>query len=314
MNLLKVFIFCLLKISILSFSLFSQETVPQISFTFDDPVTDSATTPTGPDEYDEILKTLERFGIKSALFVCGKRVNSPAGRELLKKWDKKGHLICNHSYSHSYFHSNKISLEDYEKDMLRCDSLIKDHSNYTRLFRYPYLKEGNTLEKRDGFREFLSGLGYKNGSVTIDASDWYIDQRINDTLKENPNADLAPFREFYLLHIFERAVFYEELAFKLTGRHIKHTLLLHYNKLNMLFLGDLLAMFIEKGWKLVDAKNAFEDPVFSEVTDVLPAGESLIWGLAKQSGKYENILRYPGEDSEYEEGKLNSYLSSFKSK
>lgn len=37
---------------------------------------------------------------------------------------------------------------------------------------------------------------------------------------------------------------------------------------------------------------------------VNPAGESLIWSLAKESGKYEDELRYPAEDSRYEIPKM----------
>ena len=39
---------------------------------------------------------------------------------------------------------------------------------------------------------------------------------------------------------------------------------------------------------------------------VLPAGESLIWVLAKQSGKYDSMLRYPAEDERYEKEKMDA--------
>jgi len=34
--------------------------------------------------------------------------------------------------------------------------------------------------------------------------------------------------------------------------------------------------------------------------DVLPAGQSLVWSMAKADGRFENLLRYPGEDGDYE--------------
>jgi peptidoglycan-N-acetylglucosamine deacetylase len=40
--------------------------------------------------------------------------------------------------------------------------------------------------------------------------------------------------------------------------------------------------------------------VFSASPDIVPAGESIIWALAKESGKLDDILRYPGEDGDYE--------------
>ena len=46
--------------------------------------------------------------------------------------------------------------------------------------------------------------------------------------------------------------------------------------------------------------NAFEDPVFLKEPQTLPAGESLIWALAKETGKFNDRLRYPGEDDTYE--------------
>jgi hypothetical protein len=38
---------------------------------------------------------------------------------------------------------------------------------------------------------------------------------------------------------------------------------------------------------------------------IVPAGESLIWALAKETGKFDKVLRYPGEDSEYENAKMD---------
>ncbi|HMQ78976.1 MAG TPA: polysaccharide deacetylase family protein [Ignavibacteria bacterium] len=292
-------------------SIYSQETKPQLSITIDDPNTENSGNLTWMEKDDAILETLDKHGIKAALFVCGKRINSAEGKVLLNKWNEKGHMICNHSYSHSYYHSKKITPEVFENDFLRCDSIINGYSGYSKLFRYPYLKEGDTPEKRDGFRKFMHEKGYKHGYVTIDASDWYIDSRAVDTLKVSPALDLTPYKEYYITHIYNRAMFYDSLAVKLTGRHIKHTLLLHHNFINSQFLGELLIHFEKNGWELINASDAFNDEVFTEEPDILPAGESIIWALAKETGNYENVLRYPGEDSEYEEIPLNNLLKTY---
>ena len=284
---------------------------PSISITIDDPHVNDAVIWDWQQKDDSLLSTLDKYGVKAALFVCGMRVDSPEGRQLLGKWNSRGHLICNHSYSHKYYHSKKLSLEDFEYDFLRSDSIINEYTGFTKLFRYPYLKEGNTIEKRDGFRHFMDSLGYRNGYVTIDASDWYIDGRMSDTLKYYRNFDTTPFLQYYLEHIYNRAMYYDSLGLALTGRHIKHTLLLHHNLLNAMFLGELLKMFKAKGWELTDAVTAFNDEVFALKPDILPAGESLVWAMAKQSGNYESSLRYPAEDGEYEEEGLNNKLKNY---
>ncbi len=89
------------------------------------------------------------------------------------------------------------------------------------------------------------------------------------------------------------------------GHSVPHTLLIHYSLLNSLFLGDLLSMFRSKGWGVIDAEEAFSDPVFTRQPDTVPAGESLIWALAKETGRFEDRLRYPGEDDVYEKPLLD---------
>ena len=96
------------------------------------------------------------------------------------------------------------------------------------------------------------------------------------------------------------------MAEELTGRKIKHTILLHHNLASAMFLDDLIAYFKEKGWEIIDADEAFKDPIFNEVPTVVPAGESLIWALAKQSGKYDKDLRYPAENGDYLKAKMDS--------
>jgi hypothetical protein len=56
---------------------------------------------------------------------------------------------------------------------------------------------------------------------------------------------------------------------------------------------------------LANAQTAYQDPVFSNAPRIVPAGESLIWAMAKESGKFEGKLRYPGETGEYEKDKLD---------
>jgi peptidoglycan-N-acetylglucosamine deacetylase len=276
------------------------EKQPKIAFTFDDPVTDSILDYPNEEWNSMILNTLKSEKIKAALFVCGKRIDSEKGKKVLQSWDNSGHLICNHSYNHNYFHSKKVSLEDFKKETLKNDSLIKNYKNYTKLFRFPYLKEGNSEEKINGFRTFLKENNYKNGHVSIDASDWYIADRLNDALKKNPKRNTEDFKQFYINHIYNRALFYDSIATNLTNRKINHTLLLHHNLTSALFLKDLVKHFRSKGWQIVNIDKAFEDEFYKSEPKINPAGESLTWGLAKESGKFEKVLRYPAEDGDYE--------------
>jgi hypothetical protein len=190
----------------------------------------------------------------------------------------------------------------YEQDILRAESLLKDFPNFRKYFRFPMLKEGETAAKRDAMRLFLARNGYRTGHVTIDNSDWIVDQRLTRRLTDSPGADIARYRDFYLEHMWDGHVLRHA---KTTVGAVSNTLLMHFNLLNALFLGDLIEMFKSKGWQLIDAQEAFTDPVFASLPKVLPAGESIIWSLAKESGKIARNLRYPAEDGEYEMARMD---------
>jgi len=250
-----------------------------------------------------ILAALRRHRLRAALFVCGMRVDNDTGRGHLREWGREGHLICNHTYSHIPY--STTTFERFSADALRCEAVIENVRGFRKLFRFPALKEGATREQRDGMRAFLREHGYGMGYVTIDASDWAIDDRLRRRLAADPRAEATPYRDFLLEHISERAQFYDDLARRVLGRSVRHTLLIHHNLLTALFLEDLLQMFLSRGWRLIDADEAFRDPVFTREPDIVPAGESLVWALAKETGRYDALLRYPGEDSRYEDSRMD---------
>ena len=241
--------------------------------------------------------------LKAAAFICGRNIDSDMGRSLVNDWAKEGHTIANHTYSHWYYPGH--SFDEFKEDILRVEALIKHLPGFKKYFRFPMLKEGDTAQRRDRMRSFLRMQGYRMGYVTVDASDWYIDERLRARLAKNPKADLADYKAYYLDHLWDRAVFYDTLSRNVLGRSVKHTLLIHHNVLNEMFLADVLNMFRNRGWKLINAEDAFTDLVFSAAPDILPAGESIIWALAKESGRFNDILRYPGEDGEYEKPKMD---------
>lgn len=277
---------------------------PQFAITMDDFRWRDAEYLTAEKRNQAILDVLNASRTRAALFVMAGNVDSERGRNLLRPWDEAGHTIGNHTYSHSSLDS-QITFIEYEQDILRAEATLKDFKQFRKIFRYPGLKEGDTAAKRDHVREFLKQHGYRIGHVTIDNSDWIIDQRLTARLTRDPNADLKPYRSFYLEHMWDRAQYYESLARTVLGRSVKHTILTHFNLLNGLFLGDLIEMFKSKGWQLIDASEAFTDPVFNAAPKILPAGESIVWALAKETGKIAKSLRYPAEDGEYEKARMD---------
>lgn len=254
----------------------------------------------------KILDALHQHRIQAFLFAVGQNVDNDPGRAILDSWKQAGHLLGNHTWSHKNYGAAHVDIAAFEADILKNETLLKSWPNYRKFFRFPVLKEGRTAETRDAMRAFLAEHGYRNGHVTIDASDWYYDRRLQDRLKADPNFAVERFREPYLHHLFDRATYYNNLSTKVLGRSIPHTLLVHYNLINSLFLADALDMFRAKGWQLIDASAAFADPIYRSQPKTAPAGESLLWALAKETGRFDTQLRYPGEDDTYEKPILDA--------
>jgi peptidoglycan/xylan/chitin deacetylase (PgdA/CDA1 family) len=274
---------------------------PSVAITMDDMYWSRLVDPM--DANRRILNAARKYGVQFGLFVIGENAASETGRGIVRSWVEAGHLIGNHTWSHRRY--NGISFEEFSEDVLRADALLGESLSAPRMFRFPTLAEGDTSSKRDRMREFLAAHGYRNGHVTIDASDWYYDSRLRERLKKEPGFDVRRFRRPYLDHLWDRARFYDGLSRKVLGRSVPHTLLVHYNLLNALFLGDVLAMFVKRGWRIGGAADAYRDPVFQRTPNSMPSGQSLIWALAKETGRFEGELRYPGEDDVYEKPGLD---------
>ena len=251
-----------------------------------------------------ILDALDGAGIQAAGLVAGKYVDNAAGPGRLGAWSEAGHLIGNHTYSHAYYGGSAPG--DLGADIDRAASLLAPYATARPLFRFPYLAEGRTADNRDRMRAALTDRGLTNAHVTIDASDWFVAQRLNERLAQDPGADVAPYGDFLVRHLIDRASFYDSLARDVLGRSPPHTLLIHHNLTTALFLPRILAGFKAAGWTAIDAGTAFADPLYQSRPDIAPAANSLIWQLARADGRFEDRLRSPGEDGPYEEPAMNA--------
>lgn len=274
-----------------------------LAFTFDDgPSLEDRVHRDAAGRNAALLDQLDALRLRSALFLTTREGESDR-LALARQWGERGHVIANHTRSHRNYSNPRTSQDDFQQELLACDALIRTLPGYRRWFRFPYLKEGDTAAKRDGFRDFLRAQEYRAVPVTIDTSDWYYDSRLREQLRREPAADLAPYRAAYVAHLVERAAYYQGLAHGLLGRSPAQVMLLHHNLVNALFLADAAAALRERGWTLVDAEAALEDPLYQLQPDVLPTGDSLLLALARSRGLQG--LRTPGEDGAYEKPLLD---------
>jgi peptidoglycan/xylan/chitin deacetylase (PgdA/CDA1 family) len=280
-----------------------------VAFTFDDgPRLDDTPLLTPRQRNQAMLDALARHQVQAALFVTvANGADRPAGHALAKAWGQAGHAVANHTMTHPDLNSAALSLAQYQQQVLDCDSVIRTLPGYQKWFRFTYLREGNTPEKRDGMRTFLKQQGYRNAYVSLDTSDWRFDDKLREVLNKNPQADLAPIRQSYLAHVRQRALAYRALSQQLQGRDIPQVILLHHNLINALWLDDVIAQFRAMGWSVTTPAAAFADPVYQLMPDRPAAGQSLLLSMARTLGlgKFDGWERLV-DDGDFEMGLLKA--------
>ena len=274
-----------------------------VAFTFDDGP-DLGQTPrlSAQQRNAAMLAALDKHGVKAALFVtAGHGADRPEGLAMARAWGEAGHAIGNHTMTHPDLNSPKLALAQYQQEVLDCDKVISTLPGYQKWFRYTFLREGNTPEKRDGMRAFLKQQGYRNAYVSLDTSDWRLNEELVRVLRADPQADLAPIRAAYLSHLKQRALAYRALSQQLQGRDIAQVLLLHHNLINALWLDDAIALFKDMGWTITTPAAAFADPVYRLEPDRPAAGQSLLLSMARTLGlgKFDGWLRLH-DDGDFE--------------
>jgi peptidoglycan/xylan/chitin deacetylase (PgdA/CDA1 family) len=278
-----------------------------VAFTFDDGPNLAQGPLLSPQQRNQaILDTLAKNKVQAALFVtAGNGANRPAGYALAKAWGQAGHALGNHTMTHPDLHSDKLSLAQYEQELLDCDAIVRTLPGYQKWFRYTFLRGGNTSEKRDGMRAFLKQQGYRNAYVSLDTSDWRFDDKLREVLTKNPQADVAPIKRLYLAHVRQRALAYRALSQQLQGRDIAQVILLHHNLVNALWLDDVIVQFREMGWSFTTPAAAFADPVYQLTPEHAAPGQSLLLSLGRTLG----LGKFPGgerlvDDGDYEMAEL----------
>ncbi len=277
-------IFFVLLATVFSCDLVAKE----IAITFDDAPRPATTLFDGPTRANRLIETLSSASVERvAFFVISSHLNDE-GLMRIEKYASAGHIIGNHTHCH--FDLNTTDTEAYIDDILTADHTLRNLPGFIRWFRYPMLREGSDLTKRDAVRDKLKLLGYSNAYITIDNYDWYMDFLLQKALQCGKKVDYSKLKEVYLEVLLACVEFYDEMAANVLGRSPAHIILLHENDLNALFVGDLVRELRDKGWKIISPEKAYEDEISQKVTErVLKYNPGRIGEIAKDSGYQEKL-------------------------
>jgi len=196
-------------------------------------------------------------------FINAKKLEgNPDAAEALKIW-AAAEPFGNHTYRHLDLNANPA--EAFEREILEnepaLELLATENKNWHWL-RYPYLREGDTAEKRRAVRAFLPAHGYRVAQVTLDWEDYMWNSAYARCVVKNDGQSIAWLRKSYLQTASEYLDSGRELAKLVYGREINHVLLLHLGAFSSTILPDALDLLEKKGFRLVTLEEAQSDPAY----------------------------------------------------
>jgi peptidoglycan-N-acetylglucosamine deacetylase len=260
-----VLFFFIALFSLMPASAEAREPFPvEIALTFDDFPLGTSAIFEKKERVQLYVDQLNQLNIQAAFFCVGEHLTSNGGMECLSMIAKE-HVVANHSFHH--LHLSKLSLADFEEEILTTEALLSGQPNFRKWFRFPFLDYGDrshlggTDRKRCAAFLFLKESGYQHGYITIPTLDWYVNGELKRAVKEGKSIHWENLRKTYLSLLDEWIEAYHQRWSQTLKRKFVHVLLLHQNDLNAIFLNDIVDLIRQKGWRIVSAEEAFRSPI-----------------------------------------------------
>jgi peptidoglycan/xylan/chitin deacetylase (PgdA/CDA1 family) len=199
-----------------------------------------------------ILAAFKKHGVPSVYgFVNGSRI-APG---VLEVWRAAGNPLGNHGFSHLSLTDTEVST--YLGDIERDEPFIT-----SKMYRYPFLFEGETLEKRDAVRAWLFEHGYRIAQVTVDGDDWAWNPPYARCAEKHDWITLGRLRRTFLDAQVRYLTHYRALAQQLLGREPRHVYVMHIGAMDADQMDALLSSFEAAGARFVTLERALEDPLY----------------------------------------------------
>jgi peptidoglycan/xylan/chitin deacetylase (PgdA/CDA1 family) len=248
-------------------------TAQKLAITFDDlPL--NGTLPPGVTQSEttkDVLAILKKRHVPPVYgFFNAKKLEGNAdGADALKLW-AAAEPMGNHTYSHMDLEQNPA--EAYEREIEENEPALEllkgDAKDSWHWFRYPYLREGDTVEKRRAVRAYLKAHGYKIAQVTLDWEDYLWNFAYARCAAKNDTKSIEWLRSSYLNTASEFIDLGRAQAKLIYGHEINYVLLMHLGAFSSAILPEALDLLKKKGFKLVTLEEAESDAAYDGDPDV----------------------------------------------
>jgi len=211
-----------------------------------------------------ILDALQRHKVKAAGFVVGVRIQK--GYDILGRWLNDGHTLGSMTFTNQDY--NNLGIEPFLSDINHgigaIEPILSGFGQKWRYFRFPFLHYGATVEAKKQARLYLEDKDVTIVHATVVPEDYLYNLSFEKLGKRPDSADYERLLNEYVNHVLDELERVERLALKLVNRPVKQILLLRANRLNAVYLDDLLTALTDQGYKFISLQKALKDKVYSK--------------------------------------------------
>jgi Predicted xylanase/chitin deacetylase len=219
--------------------------------------------------------------------------DEPALIDVLTAWRAAGQRLGNHTYSHKGL--NKISVAAFERDIEKNEptlSSVAAGSDW-RWLRYPYLWEGDTLDKRHAVRSYLFAHGYRIAHVSMNFDDYLWNDPYARCSEQHNQAAIVSLEKSYLAAADRGIEIARKTSQTLYNHDIPYVLLLHIGAFDARMFPALIQLFRDRGFTFVSLPQAQQDAAYSH-----DPNQALLHGGTLQQQEFAaRKLTYPSLNS-----------------
>ena len=211
--------------------------------------------------------------------------NEPDKIAVLRAWHDAGNPLGNHSWSHMNLDANP--LDAFERDIARNEPLVSElmKNEDWHWFRFPFLVEGDTPEKRNGIRAYLGKHGYKIAGVTMSFGDYMWNEPYAHCKTKEDQKSIRVLEDTYLQAAKESVHYSRDMSNRLFHRDIPYVLLMHVGAFDAEMLPRLLGVYQKEGFQFVTLEQAEKDKFYeSDVNLALPSSADTLEKVMTERG------------------------------
>jgi peptidoglycan/xylan/chitin deacetylase (PgdA/CDA1 family) len=194
---------------------------------------------------------------------ASKLQNDSDAQQALRAWVNAGMNIGSHTWSHISLTANPA--EAFESNIAQNEPALEEYARGRdwHWFRYPFLWEGDTVEKRRAVRTWLRQHRYRIAQVSLDFEDYAWNDAYARCAEKHDDPAIAWLKASYLQTAAEYIRLGRQEQQIALGHEIPNVMLLHATAFTTLMLPRLLDLLRSQGFRFASLPDIEKDSAYA---------------------------------------------------